>query len=460
MSPTSSTKESSPSTPKLFAQLSERQKRRRTEALRQSSSPEEINYVASKNFKDADAKYVFNYLIDHPEHAKKVRQFCEDLLIDKDKSLTDSDSLSMYVNADLTKRQYLLIRSMINKISPKLMPGYTKIQHEKEKCYPQTDMISVTEGFVKVNLQSLLDTTMYRLFNLITFNHDEIQEWVMFLKWGCDGASGQSMYKQTFSDDNINDSSIFMCSMVPLKLYISNSTDIVWQNPTPSSSRYCRPIYFKYEKENKELTKRIIDEIEEEIKHLRPFVYGNVIVNYNLVLTMVDTKICNDLTGTDSAMKCFICGATPRNMNKLDQIFDKTPNSDNYRFGISSLHAWIRTFECLLHIAYNLPFKSWSARGENKKIKEDSQICREMLKIQEEFRSKTGLLVDIVKQGAGKTNDGNTARRFFSEYKTSAQITGLNEDLIKRLFVILQVIASGLHINVPRRFQTVHTGNS
>lgn len=182
---------------------------------------------------------------------------------------------------------------------------------------------------------------------------------------------------------------------------------------------------------------------EEEIKNLRPFVYGNVIVNYNLVLTMVDTKICNDLTGTDSAMKCFICGATPRNMNKLDQIFDKTPNSDNYRFGISSLHAWIRTFECLLHIAYNLPFKSWSARGENKKIKEDR-----MLKIQEEFRSKTGLLVDIVKQGAGKTNDGNTARRFFSEYKTSAQITGLNEDLIKRLFVILQVIASGLHINV------------
>lgn len=30
-----------------------------------------------------------------------------------------------------------------------------------------------------------------------------------------------------------------------------------------------------------------------------------------------------------------------------------------YNFGLSTLHAWIRFFECLLHIAYRLEFKQW-----------------------------------------------------------------------------------------------------
>lgn len=70
--------------------------------------------------------------------------------------------------------------------------------------------------------------------------------------------------------------------------------------------------------------------------------------------------------------------------------------------------------------------------------------------IQKEFKETCGLHIDIVKQGAGTTNDGNTARRFFRDFKTSARITGLNEDLIERFYVILQTIASGEHVNVSK----------
>jgi len=56
--------------------------------------------------------------------------------------------------------------------------------------------------------------------------------------------------------------------------------------------------------------------------------------------------------------------------------------------------------------------------------------------------------VDIVKQGSGKTNDGNTARCFFSEISKTAKITGLNEELIKRFAVILQAISCGKTIDV------------
>lgn len=33
-------------------------------------------------------------------------------------------------------------------------------------------------------------------------------------------------------------------------------------------------------------------------------------------------------------------------------------------FELSSLHACIRFFECLLHISYKLPLNSWQVRGK------------------------------------------------------------------------------------------------
>lgn len=34
-------------------------------------------------------------------------------------------------------------------------------------------------------------------------------------------------------------------------------------------------------------------------------------------------------------------------------------------------------------------------------------------KIQDDFRKRLGLLIDVPKPGFGSSNDGNTARRFF-----------------------------------------------
>lgn len=49
--------------------------------------------------------------------------------------------------------------------------------------------------------------------------------------------------------------------------------------------------------------------------------------------------------------------------------------------------------------------------------------------------------------GSGTTNDGNTARKFFSDPAKTAAITGLDSCLIKRFSTILRVIASGEPIN-------------
>ena len=59
-----------------------------------------------------------------------------------------------------------------------------------------------------------------------------------------------------------------------------------------------------------------------------------------------------------------------------------------------------------------------------------------------------GLLVDIPKPGYGTTNDGNTASRFFDQSALASSITGIDEQLIKRLNVILQTISCGYAVDV------------
>lgn len=44
----------------------------------------------------------------------------------------------------------------------------------------------------------------------------------------------------------------------------------------------------------------------------------------------------------------------------------------------------------------------------------------------------------------------NTARRFFQNYQCSAEITGVDEEWIKRFYVLLQVMSSGKVINATK----------
>lgn len=145
-----------------------------------------------------------------------------------------------------------------------------------------------------------------------------------------------------------------------------------------------------------------------------------------------------------SAQTCYICGATLKDMNKFENIRFRDTDITTYRFGLSTLHAWIRFFECILHLSYRLDFKKWQTRKEDR-----DKLKARKFEIQKQFRSEMGLIVDqVCPGGAGTTNDGNTARRFFRNYEDSARITGIDKELIRRFGVILQALASGFKIDV------------
>lgn len=164
-----------------------------------------------------------------------------------------------------------------------------------------------------------------------------------------------------------------------------------------------------------------------------------------MLFTMLDGSAISTLSGTNAGQNCFICGATPKTMNRID-VIEENIRTENYKYGLSSLHCWIRSFETLLHISYKLPFKSWQVRGEENK----AELLLRKREIQEKFKTKMGLLIDVPKPGYGTTNDGNTARRFFDDPKLSSEITGINEQLISKLGLVLRIIASGKQINIDK----------
>lgn len=212
-----------------------------------------------------------------------------------------------------------------------------------------------------------------------------------------------------------------------------------------SFTRFCRPIEFKFIKEEQTEVKTIVQRIKEEISSLTPSVSEEGIsMKHTLLFTMIDNKICNIMTNIQSSMKCYLCGASLKEMNDLRSVKAKMVKDEYFSFGLSSLHCWIRCFECLLHISYRINIKCWAVRNKNHKL----EIEQRKREIQMAFRTRTGLLIDVVKQGKGSFNDGNTARKFFSNPELSAAITGLDKNLITRFGVLLQTIASGKKINI------------
>nr|XP_054760569.1 uncharacterized protein LOC129266800 [Lytechinus pictus] len=174
------------------------------------------------------------------------------------------------------------------------------------------------------------------------------------------------------------------------------------------------------------------------------YTVADVKVNYELHLTMVDQKVINALTETKSSMRCYICHATPTQFNNLVEVHCSDPKT--YVYGISPLHKLIRCFEMLLHIANRTEIKKWRVSSN-----EDTDVIKRKKKvIHDRFKEELGIKVDEPKQGAGNTNDGNTARRAFKNEKAFADICGLDEGLIHRYRMILLALFCKLPLDANK----------
>ena len=235
--------------------------------------------------------------------------------------------------------------------------------------------------------------------------------------------------------------------LVPLQLTADGQP--VWTNPAPSSTRLCRPIQIQYARETPVLCREERDRVQ-EISRLQATATvsatgAEVAVTHSMQLTMIDGKAANAVTGTKSSMVCSLCGAKPREMNDISRVITR-PVQGDLQLGLSTMHAWIRAFECILHI-YRLEVKVWAVTGDAMKA-----AVRERKKVvQQRFRRQLGLVVDQPRAGgSGTSNDGNTARRAFADPERFSAVTGVDVLLIRRFATILSALQTTEVVNAER----------
>lgn len=421
---------------------------------------------AIRNFSLA---FVLSTLISEPSIAVSVESFLKKQTQKAVTGLSENEALAYLISSGSTQRTYQNTRNIALQCNANVFPSYKKVLLAKKKCYPSK--ITVDEAKAEIPLQELLDHTSRRLLEIDSVresvvNHLQHFDPVLVLngKWGFDGASGQSRYKQKFeSPENHSDQHLFSTTFVPLDLSFENASFAsnepyysIWRNARPSSTRLCRPIRIQYKKEDFELLRNEKAYYDSQISRLRENVVeistesGEKVpirIKYNLKLTMVDGKAANAICNNKSSTSCNICRATPTQMNTVLSKKTRTVNPDSLELGLSSLHAWIRAFECILHLSYRLEVKKWQVRGDNEK----KRLQDKKRLIQRLFRQMLGLLVDMPNdRGTGTTNDGNTARTAFRDFRVFSQITGIDINLIRRLYTILSVINSGYKLNLEK----------
>ena len=67
-------------------------------------------------------------------------------------------------------------------------------------------------------------------------------------------------------------------------------------------------------------------------------------------MTMRDGK-ASSVIAESSSQKCGVCRATPTMMNDFNAVKNRYFYVTVFEYGLSTLQAWIRCFECFLHIA-------------------------------------------------------------------------------------------------------------
>ncbi|KAF0291308.1 hypothetical protein FJT64_010548 [Amphibalanus amphitrite] len=227
--------------------------------------------------------------------------------------LTDDQGLALFIDGRYSKDSWQNTRLTLITQNSDVFPAYNHISSAKEKCYPVG--INITGERAEVPLQSLLAHTAARLVELQepvirqVAGKDGTVALELICKWGYDGSSSHSQYKQ---GGVIDDGQVFHTSLVPLQLLHGNN--VIWQNRTPSSTRFCRPLKLEYMRETKEInvsedaywkdqisklqphTVRLSKETDDESKDMREAEADEeaaqlgVTISFRLLETMIDGK--------------------------------------------------------------------------------------------------------------------------------------------------------------------------
>lgn len=209
--------------------------------------------IAAKRSGKKDLAVIISETLRSPARPSKIRRKLFSNPVEMAK-FSPEEALSLILDLSLSKEQYTVIRNSAKLKGADIYPSYNQVRNAKGNCRPDSDSIQVTETMAQVSLQGVLNHTAKRIVHLqreciiadMGGEFTRTLEANLVCSWGFDGSSGHSDYAQKFisaGSQGCHDNNLFATTLIPLRL-ISPSGTILWNNRTPQSVRFCRPINF------------------------------------------------------------------------------------------------------------------------------------------------------------------------------------------------------------------------
>ena len=151
---------------------------------------------------------------------------------------------------------------------------------------------------------------------------------ILHFKVSFDESTGQSIYTQVTDElENrsfVQEASLFLTCFVPLELagLSGGVKKIIWRNPHPSSTLYCRIVQFRFVKGTTDVLNAEKKFLDNGIGNLTAVPKSeNLTVLYRVDFTMLGGKVATALsTATNSSQCCIIYGSTPTRFNLQQQM--------------------------------------------------------------------------------------------------------------------------------------------
>ncbi|CAH0560414.1 unnamed protein product [Brassicogethes aeneus] len=196
----------------------------------------------------------------------------------------------------------------------------------------------------------------------------------ILFSYGFNGSSGQSPYKQKFDTPGFSDSSIFATTVIPLRLVFNDI--ILWNNRTPQSVRFCRPLKIQFAKETKELVLMEKEDIKDQINQLNILEIPLSTISY---FSEEASESRNKLYKQD---RQFHSRKTSRK-NSLEDVFNRAMDTSDPYCSSINLNSRIKGHRTLnipadvvsLFREINMHLSSQNGTSEQNKMEDEEKEC-------------------------------------------------------------------------------------
>ena len=464
-------------TQKNFSDLCISARQKKAKIVLESHSSGAIFYAARQLLKakfGSEAGFVFNKISTQENAAKEYKK----LESTKQPCFVDPDSvLAFTTKARMTKMNYGRMRKVCVKHNAKIWPPWRKVQQAKKRTLPEGIKVSDFDSIVP--MQPLLNKTTERLLedtdlqsdikDLIETNDHGPKNPIklsLFLKYGFDGSSNQSMYNQKASipvkkkglrakkgsktkkeskaKSEKPDDNKMVASQITV-IWLAWGDKILYLNEMMNAASGCRPLRLRYGKETALSSQQEWERLENEIAELVSYSpITSIIVEFDLVPTMFDCKAENDILGIPSYAKAWPCGKNPTQFPLIPYVVCQFLNDLPF-FGVSPCHALMRIFDFLLKTGYDTAFKAPYKSALHAELRAIGKK-----RIQDEIFHHFGVRVDEPRQNGGNSTTGNAARRCLAEPEKLAEILKIPAKLIILARTLCMAVASKSYVDLDK----------